>query len=647
MEAIKTDVHVEPTTETPWEANADALAAWAIERMVNRDDARGEYTNGQALTSKTPITPAILESHFRGETVCGLHAISRDNTCKWMCFDIDCHGKDDDPKATERYSQFLRRELEGLGLEPTLFSNDGRGSYHLMVFFEEPIAAEIVFAFGRKFLREFKPPEGVAPEFFPKQPRIAENGFGSWLRAPGRHHKRTDHWHKAFVGNHWLNAEGTPRHILSINGIDPERIRSYVGKFPPPEGTRNNELFNEACDLKGRGLSQDVAVSELSPRFLEAGLNRSEIEGTISSAFSKPRTPVADKASDNGTMERHAVLRSATEIRIKPLKWLWPGRIPGNKLTVIAGEPGLGTSLLAIYLAAITSSGGAWPDDLLTLSEPGNVILVSGEDDYDDGVIPRLVAAGYDPTRTTVFDGVAWKDRNDGDAGESLFRLDQHVRVLARAIETIGGCLLIVIDPVSAFLGKIDSHNNAEVRSLLHPLSNLAAQYACAVVCVTHLNKGVGSAINRVQGSGAFTAAPRAAWQVTRDPADESRRLFLPTKMNYARDAERGLAFRITTKWVEGYGDAALVDWEDGDVITTANAALRERSDVDDVADWLRRLLKAGPKPASDVFDSGINGEGFTRATINRAKRPAGVEAVKRKGYQGGWDWRIKGTLSQ
>lgn len=51
---------------------------------------------------------------------------------------------------------------------------------------------------------------------------------------------------------------------------------------------------------------------------------------------------------------------------------------------------------------------------------------------------------------------------------------------------------MVVIDPISAYMGVADSHNNADVRSILAPLSELAAKHRVAIVAVSHLNKGSG-----------------------------------------------------------------------------------------------------------------------------------------------------------
>ncbi len=43
--------------------------------------------------------------------------------------------------------------------------------------------------------------------------------------------------------------------------------------------------------------------------------------------------------------------------------WLWPPRIALGKLTLLAGDPGLGKSFLTLDLAARISVGAPWPDD--------------------------------------------------------------------------------------------------------------------------------------------------------------------------------------------------------------------------------------------------------------------------------------------
>ena len=50
-----------------------------------------------------------------------------------------------------------------------------------------------------------------------------------------------------------------------------------------------------------------------------------------------------------------AYTKCFSDIAPERLQWLWPGRIPLGKVTVIAGDPGLGKSLVTLDLAARVS----------------------------------------------------------------------------------------------------------------------------------------------------------------------------------------------------------------------------------------------------------------------------------------------------
>jgi len=164
-----------------------------------------------------------------------------------------------------------------------------------------------------------------------------------------------------------------------------------------------------------------------------------------------------------------------------------------------------------------------------------------------------------------------------------------------------------------------------------------------AVVAVTHLNKGQGSALNRVIGSIAFTAAARAAYVVTRDEDDPARRLLLPAKNNLGRD-EDGFAYRL-----EGEG-IPCVEWEPMPVTMTADEAVGvehhargpEPDARHDAEAWLLDFLAVGSQPAQEVYDAAAR-DGHTRATIRRAKATMNIVATK-DGYQGAWTWTLPGS---
>jgi hypothetical protein len=207
----------------------------------------------------------------------------------------------------------------------------------------------------------------------------------------------------------------------------------------------------------------------------------------------------ADIAADQRQRDRAAspvAYRCFADIESKPIDWLWLGRIARGKLTMVAGNPGLGKSQLTAAIASTATTGGTWPVDG-TWCPQGNVIFLNAEDDAADTIRPRLEAAGADLSRVFSLDAV-----RDGDTGkESAFNLDQDLSRLRSMLNEIGGAVLIVIDPITAYMGGVDSHKNADVRAVLGPVATLAADYGAAIIGVSHLNKGGGNeAMMRVMG---------------------------------------------------------------------------------------------------------------------------------------------------
>jgi RecA-family ATPase len=184
-----------------------------------------------------------------------------------------------------------------------------------------------------------------------------------------------------------------------------------------------------------------------------------------------------------------AVLRCFRDIEPEPLRWLWPGRIPLGKLTLLIGDPGLGKSLVTVDMAARLSRGTAFADG--AACDRGSTIFLSAEDEAADTIRPRLDAAGADLSRVHVLDAVR-VTLADGVLSEKCFSLETDIAALESALLQNPDVRLIVIDPLSAYLGGTDSHSNAEIRGLLSPLGAMAARRGVAVSAITHLRKSPG-----------------------------------------------------------------------------------------------------------------------------------------------------------
>jgi putative DNA primase/helicase len=358
-------------------------------------------------------------------------------------------------------------------------------------------------------------------------------------------------------------------------------------------------------------------------------------------------------ASSAPTSSGSLTTRCLSDIAAKPVCWLWPGRVARGKLTIIAGEPGLGKSQIAASIAEVVTTGGHWPVDR-QVCKPGHVLFFSAEDDPADTLRPRLEAAGANLSRVHIVDGVFVGYAGDGRRTDRTFSLQADVQALGLKLAELGSVMAVVIDPITAYLGDTDSHKNADVRALLAPLSELAARHDTAIIAVSHLTKAVGAkALMRVTGSLAFVAAARAAYLVTADPNDRTRRLFLPMKNNLGPDAT-GLAFRIegaTLSSPAGPLETSRVLWDSEPVPMTADEAMqadsasKSASALEGAREWLRETLANGPVAATDVLDR-AKAEGISEKTLRRASKDLKVQKVK-EAMEGGWEWSLPPKMAK
>ena len=349
-----------------------------------------------------------------------------------------------------------------------------------------------------------------------------------------------------------------------------------------------------------------------------------------------------DGAKQTKPASPSAITRRFSEIKPESLRWLWPGRIPLGKLTLLVGDPGLGKSLATIDIAARVSRGIPFPDG--AACESGTVLMASAEDDPADTIRPRLDAARADVSRVHTLEGIR-VTLSDNSTAERPFDLEAGIATLEDALARIPGVRLIVIDPISAYLGHADSNVNAEVRGLLSPLVALATRHALAVLCVTHLRKSAGAAVHRAIASIAFTAAARAVWAVAPDPADADRRLVLPVKQNLAPNIG-GVAFRIGEQ-----SGVPCLEWQSDAVNLNANDVLNiedreDHSERKEAEDWLQDYLADGPVVASEIKRRAKTA-GVKSTTLWRAARSLRVVKRKLGGRGAGWEWSLEGSTGK
>jgi archaellum biogenesis ATPase FlaH len=315
--------------------------------------------------------------------------------------------------------------------------------------------------------------------------------------------------------------------------------------------------------------------------------------------------------------------------------WLWPGRIPQGKLTLLSGDPGLGKSFLALDIAARVSTGAGWPDGAPS-GEPSNVLIASAEDGLADTIAPRLLALKANRARIYSVEAV-----RDGRGGRHLC-LDKDIEKLELAVARVKARLLIV-DPIGAFLGEADSHRDAEVRAVLAPLATLAERRRVAILAIAHLNKSAQTAaIYRTGGSIGFVAAARAVHVLASDKRNSQRRIFAPLKNNLAPSAP-ALAFTIG-------GAPPAIQWEreplanlNLDELLMVTPSSRPGPDPEELQaaeDFLADYLGDGIAHSRADVIAAAQGAHISQRTLYRAANALGV-TKQREGKPPRSFWRL------
>jgi putative DNA primase/helicase len=337
--------------------------------------------------------------------------------------------------------------------------------------------------------------------------------------------------------------------------------------------------------------------------------------------------------------QQAVILTCGADIALKPVEWLWRDWLALGKVHILAGAPGQGKTTLAVgAMAATVTLGGRWPDD--SRCEPGNVVIWSGEDDPNDTLLPRLLAAGGNRSRVYFVEGT------DSAHGPQPFDPARDMRQLLAAIDKIGGARLVIVDPVvSAVTG--DSHKNTEVRRALQPLVDAAASGRFAVLGITHFSKGGQGSdpTQRVIGSVAFSAVARVVLVAAKVKGEDGEdcRILARSKSNIGPD-EGGFEYHLEQVEVMPGIEASRVAW--GKAVQGSARELltdtpedSEEAPRDSAAEFLREVLRDGPTPVKTI-KAEAQDAGHTWRTVQRAAND--LQVIKKKGgMAAGWYWQL------
>jgi RecA-family ATPase len=331
----------------------------------------------------------------------------------------------------------------------------------------------------------------------------------------------------------------------------------------------------------------------------------------------------------------HAVLVKLSDVQPKPVRWLWQGRMPLGKVSILDGDPGFGKSLISIDIAARVSKGREMPNAAIPdLKSPAGVVFLSAEDDPQDTIRPRLDVAGADLTRIVLLCSVRKETELCLPSVADLEAIREAVKAANAA--------LVVIDPLMAYLPtEVNSHIDQDIRRSLAPVASLAAELEIAVLVIRHLNKASGgNPLYRGGGSIGIIGAARSGLLATKDPDDEAKYILSVTKSNLAR-LSPSLSYSIE----ETYAEVPYLLWHGTTEHTAASlladqaANQDDRSALQEAIDFLQEVLAEQPKPANEILKQARK-DGIAEKTLRRAKGKLKIW-TKPKEYQGERYWGL------
>jgi hypothetical protein len=379
---------------------------------------------------------------------------------------------------------------------------------------------------------------------------------------------------------------------------------------------------------------------------ITAGINRALDERAAAEAGAR----VIPLRPGQATKKRRSMkLGRLADVKPEPVRWLWPDRI-ARKVVLFTGLPDCGKTTAAIDIAARVTTGREWPDGS-GVAPFGSVIFFTAEDGLADTIRTRADAAGADVTKIYFLDAM-----HDENGQPSSFDLAQDLVLLAEHVKAIGDVALVVIDPITAYLGGgVDSHKMSDVRAVLSPLKDFADDYGVAVVGLTHPSKSVTKAMHAAAGSQGFVAAARAAWLFARESDTEGqetgRTLMLPIKGNLSAQRSHGMAYRIEGMDIGGGISAPCIVWDRETVSITADQALAMTmepgggtSDDGDALGVAIRFIEeeflVAERIEASELEEWAGRAGISKRTLARARKKLGVVS-KRDSFGEGAKWYL------
>jgi len=453
-------------------------------------------------------------------------------------------------------------------------------------------------------------------------------GIGRYVAGPGSNHPDGEKYEIVYD----VPLAAFPAEVFKE--VKTKKEKSAAVSRPIPKGQRNAELTSIAGSLRNSGIRTE---DEMYAILREIAILRCEDGPQFVIEEEKAIRSLARRAVTDFDTKKSLVVIRGDEAPREELKYISEPFLPA-KLCGLAGNSSEAKSPITRDMAACITRGLTFPDRRENPIGPRSVLMLNAEDDLNDTIMPSLDAMGADDSKFYYIKGT--KVWNKGDECERQFAFDKDIRTLfefARKIPDLG---LIIIDPIQNYIGDIDQNNDAEMRTILVPCSELAKELGMCIVTVHHLNsrdKGT-FPLHRIQGAKALHAVARYIYMVgadrTGDVTDKHRHIL--TQARGTTGNVPSMRYR-TVKDERKVGSQTLqaikIEWT-GQTDATAQDAVDPVSthEVEKTAEYgeiINELLQHGPKLSSECRQrlKEAGWEGNSATSESAIKRRAKAES--------------------
>lgn len=293
------------------------------------------------------------------------------------------------------------------------------------------------------------------------------------------------------------------------------------------------------------------------------------------------------------------------DVKTEQPKWIWYPYIPLGTLVLLVGDPGVGKTYIALWIASIISNGGKFPFDTNNKNEdfgPSNVIFQNGEDGVSYTLKQRLELLNAN-----------FKNIHMIDESENMFHLDD-LSLFEESLKQLKP-KLVIIDPIQRYLPNGMSMDKAnQVRGALSPIRDLAEKYNCTIIIIMHRNKGnKAPSLYRALGSIDFVGTARSMLTVE----EKNSIKYIKHDKSSMGVIGNSIQYEINNNGLE------IIN-----VINPNELENNQDKKIEKAIAFLKSALKDGYMPSLELSYQAEEQE-ISKSTLKRAKKKLGIEVVQ------------------